>query len=144
MAAPSASAARARAPGRDTADESSRIGEVVVTGSKIERPPEDVPVAAISKRSLDALSKRLRDAAAAGQTREISALLSRGAPIDAADSNGETALMKAVQAKQRDATALLRRRGASLDLKNQEGRSARDMAAALADPDLDRALGLDR
>ena len=50
--------------------------------------------------------------------------------------------MKAVQANHPAAAALLRRSGASLDLKNRAGVSARDMAAAIGDPELDRALSL--
>ena len=103
---------------------------MVVTSGRRERTPED-PAA------------RLRDAAAAGRTAEIRSLLAKGAPIDAADDDGETALMKAVQANRPGAVALLRRRGANLDLKNHAGASARDMAASIADAKLNRALGLE-
>jgi hypothetical protein len=85
---------------------------------------------------------RLRAAAAAGRVGELTALLSEGMAVDAPDANGETALMKAVQANRPAAAALLRRYGARLDLRNRAGRSARDMAEALADPELDEALGL--
>ena len=85
---------------------------------------------------------RLRDAAAAGRLSEMRSLLAKGAPVDEPDDDGDTALMKAVQADHPEAAALLRRHGASLDLKNRTGASARDMAAAVGDPDLDRALGL--
>lgn len=112
---------------------SSGLEEIVVTGERRE-----------SGASPEGLAQRLRDAAAAGQSREISVLLAREVPIDATDDEGETALMKAVQARQFDAAALLRRRGASLDLRNSEGRSVRDMAASLADPELNKALGLGR
>lgn len=150
-----AAPARAQKPGG--------VDEVVVTGSRRPSATEDAPVrleqpqaaqdvaveelvtTAHRKASpAEAGARRLRDAAAEGRTRDISALLARGVPIDAVDGDGETALMKAVAAKQVDASALLRRRGASLDLKNHAGRSARDMAAALADPKLNKALGLDR
>jgi hypothetical protein len=138
-AAPAQAPPRAEAP----AAARSRIEEVVVTGSRVQGATQDAPLAAFS-RSAGEQAEKLRDAAAAGRTRELSVLLSRGVPVDTADDDGETALMKAIQAKQVDATALLRRRGANLDLKNHEGRSARDMAADLADPRLNKALGLDR
>lgn len=127
--------ARPPAPPRaqTPAPSSSGLEEIVVTGERRE-----------SGASPEALAQRLRDAAAAGQSREISVLLAREVPIDATDDQGETALMKAVQARQLDTAALLRRRGASLDLKNSEGRSVRDMAAALADPEMNKALGLGR
>lgn len=124
--------ARARPETSDTASKSV-IEELVVTGSRIG-----------SASSPEALAQQLREAAAAGQSRQLAVLLARDVPIDAIDDDGETALMKAVQARQLDAAAFLRRRGASLDLKNQEGRSARDMAATLADPAMDKALGLSR
>ena len=124
--------ARARPETSDTASKSG-VEEVVVTGSRI-----------ASASSPEALAQQLREAAAAGQSRQLAVLLARDVPIDAVDDDGETALMKAVQARQLDAAAFLRRRGASLDLKNDDGRSVRDMAATLADPAMDKALGLDR
>ena len=124
--------ARARPETSDTASKSV-IEELVVTGSFIG-----------SASSPEALAQQLREAAAAGQSRQLAILVARDVPIDAIDDDGETALMKAVQARQLDAAAFLRRRGASLDLKNHEGRSARDMAATLADPAMDKALGLSR
>jgi ankyrin repeat protein len=84
----------------------------------------------------------LRDAAAAGRTAEVQALLDQGAPVDAPDARGETALMKSVQAGHPAAAALLRRRGASLDRPDHDGRSARDMAADKGDAALDQAMGL--
>lgn len=124
--------ARARPETSDTAG-TSGIEELVVTGSFIG-----------SANSPEALARQLREAAASGQSRQLAVLLARDVPIDAVDDDGESALMKAVQARQLDAAAFLRRRGASLDLKNHEGRSVRDMAAAMADPAMDKALGLNR
>ena len=46
------------------------------------------------------LSDRLRAAAAAGRTGEVKTLLDQGAPLDAADGRGDTALIKAVRANQ--------------------------------------------
>lgn len=86
---------------------------------------------------------RLRAAAAAGQIAELRALLAQGTPVDAPDSEGETALMKSIQARNPAATALLLRHGASLDRTNRAGVSARDMAVSIDDPDLNRALGLE-
>jgi hypothetical protein len=85
---------------------------------------------------------QLRAAAAAGRTSEIAALLDQGVPVDAADANGDTALMKSVQADHPAAAAFLRRHGASLDHKNHAGESARDIATAKGDPELDQAVGL--
>jgi ankyrin repeat protein len=72
----------------------------------------------------------------------LAALLDRGTPIDEPDASGETALMKSIRANQPDAAALLRRRGASLDRESDAGASAREMAAAIGNPTLNRALGL--
>jgi len=85
---------------------------------------------------------RLRAAAAAGRTDEVKTLLAQGVPVDAPDADGETALMKSIQADQPATAALLRRHGASLDRKDHAGESARDMATAKGDVALDRAVGL--
>jgi len=85
---------------------------------------------------------QLRAAAAAGRTDEVQELLNRQIPVDVADANGETALMKSIRADQPATAALLIRHGASLDKKNNAGLSARDLAAHINDPALNRALGL--
>ena len=90
-----------------------------------------------------ARTAKLHAAAAAGRLAEVSALLAQGTPVDAPDSDGETALMKAIQAHNSAAAALLRRHGASLDRTNRAGVSARDMAASIDDPEVNRALGLE-
>jgi ankyrin repeat protein len=84
----------------------------------------------------------LRAAAAGGRSSEVEALLTQGAPVDAPDAAGDTALMKSVQAGQPAVAALLRRHGASLDRRNHAGENARDMATRKGDPALDEALGL--
>jgi hypothetical protein len=89
-------------------------------------------------------AERLHAAAAAGRTAELADLLADGVPVDAPDVDGETALMKSIQADQPAAAALLRRHGARLDRKNHAGDSAKDMATAIGDAELDQALGLDR
>ena len=71
-------------------------------------------------------------------------LLAEGAPVDAPDAQGRTALMESVEADQPAAAALLRSHGASLDRKDRAGVSARDRALAKDDPDLDQVLGLAR
>lgn len=119
----------------------SSISEVVVTGSRIEAPREARAVSGVRSPGPAA---RLRDAAARGRTAEVASLLRRGVPVDAADDDGDTALMESVRANHPEAAALLRRHGANLDLKNQAGESARDMAASIGDAELDRALGLER
>jgi ankyrin repeat protein len=115
-----------------------------------ERAEPQVPAPAIAERAADRAASpassdqafRLRAAAAAGRATEVEGLLAQGVPVDAPDAAGETALMKSVQADHPAAAAVLRRHGASLDRRNRLGESARDMAAAKADPALDRALGL--
>jgi uncharacterized protein len=87
---------------------------------------------------------QLRAAAAAGRTTEVQELLDRRIPVDVADANGETALMKSVRADQPATAALLLRHGASLDKKNNAGLSARDLAMQINNPALNRALSLER
>jgi ankyrin repeat protein len=86
---------------------------------------------------------KLRAAAAAGRTDELATLLDQGVPVDAPDAAGDTALMESVRADRPAAAALLRRRGASLDRRNQTGQSARDIASTKADAELDRAIGVE-
>jgi len=107
-------------------------------------PPLLSPALRSSAGSPPDQAARLRDAAAAGRTAELAALLAKGVPVDASDADGETALMKSIQADHPAAAALLRRHGASLDRKNRAGDSARDMATEFGDAELDQALGLDR
>lgn len=87
---------------------------------------------------------RLHAAASAGRTAELAALLAAGVPVDALDADGETALMKSIQAGQPTAAAVLRRHGASLDRKDRAGVSARDMATTIDDEALNQALRLDQ
>ncbi|MBU1379022.1 MAG: ankyrin repeat domain-containing protein [Alphaproteobacteria bacterium] len=101
------------------------------------------PRAATPVESPSALAAKLRDAAARGRTGELKRLLAKGAPVDMPDDDGETALMRSIRANQPATAALLRRHGASLDLKNGAGESARDMATSIDDAKLNRALGLD-
>lgn len=120
-----------------------RVEELVVSAGRIEaQQPAARAASGAMKASPASLTERLRAAAAAGRVGEVRALLAQGAPVDAPDDAGETALMKAVQGEHPAAAALLRRHGANLDLKNREGVTARDMAASIDDADLNRALGL--
>ncbi|HEY4029737.1 MAG TPA: ankyrin repeat domain-containing protein [Caulobacteraceae bacterium] len=140
-AAPAAPLA-AQKPNAFSSEAAGKVQEdVVVTGTRQQRAasPNAGPVAVAPK--LDG-ARSLREAAAAGRTKEIDALLALGVPVDAADDAGETALMKSVQNDYPDAVEILRRHGASLDRKNNAGKSARDMAKGLTDPDLAKALGL--
>ncbi len=113
---------------RDEADELA-MGEMVVTAERT--APRD-PAA------------RLRLAAAQGSLAEAKTLIAHGARVDAADENGDTALISAVRENHPEIAALLRRHGASLDRHNHAGQSARGLASALANPEMDRALGLSR
>jgi len=72
----------------------------------------------------------------------MTAVLEAGAEVDAPDSQGVTALMRAIERRHPQAVALLRGYGADLDRKTRAGVSARDMAAKLNDPALNRVLGL--
>jgi len=131
----------AAAPAAPPADQG--VSEVVVTGARVEAA-RAAPPPRLSKGSPSELAARLRDAAADGRTAEVAALLARGVPVDEPDGDGETALMKSIHANHPAAAALLRRNGASLERRNRAGESARDMAMSVGDPELDRALGLDR
>jgi ankyrin repeat protein len=71
----------------------------------------------------------------------VEALLNQGAPVDAADPDGDTALMKSVRADRPEVAAILYRHGASLDRRNRSGESARDMAMR-GDAALRQAVGL--
>lgn len=88
------------------------------------------------------LGDALRSAAAAGRSTEVLALLEDGAPVDAADANGDTALMKSLRADRPEVAAILYRHGASLDRRDRSGESARDVAVR-GDAALRRAVGLD-
>ena len=70
-------------------------------------------------------------------------LLDQGAQVDAPDADGNTALMKSIQADHPAAAALLHRHGASLDSTNHAGERARDMAETVDDAKLNKALGLE-
>jgi hypothetical protein len=122
------------------------VTEMVVTAEKREARRKSVPAAisAFTGRVRDVIDPggRLRAAAAAGRATDVEALLEQGAPVDAADAAGNTALMKSIQADQPDAAAVLSQHGASLDRKNHAGESARDMARAKGDAELDQAIGL--
>jgi len=106
--------------------------------------PGEAEIQALADTSSAALGARLRAAAAAGRTAELKDVLAAGTLIDAADAAGDTALMKAVQAGQPAAAAFLRASGANIDRKNRAGDSARDMARSLGNPEINRALGLER
>jgi hypothetical protein len=121
---------------------SASVQELVVTSERRASAPVLSPGIAAAVGSPADPAARLRAAAAAGRTAEMAALLAKGLPVDAPDADGETALMKAIQANHPAAAALLRRRGASLDRKNHAGVSARDIAMLVGDAELNQALGL--
>ena len=130
-------------------DESGAVAksqELVVTAEKREEHLERVPLAvsAFTSSAHDQADPgaKLRAAAAAGRTGEVQDLLQHGAPVDAPDAAGDTALMQSIQSDHVTTAATLRRHGASLDHRNQAGESARDMAKARNDAKLDQALGL--
>ena len=102
--------------------------------------PPPPPMAAF--RATPSPADRLRAAAAAGRNLEVEDLLAQGTPVDAPDADGDTALMKSVAAGKAQTAALLRRHGASLDRKNREGQSVRDVAAAMDNEDVNEAIGV--
>lgn len=89
-------------------------------------------------------AESLAAAAAAGRTAEVERLLAHGAAVDATDAKGDTALMRSIRADKPAVASVLLRHGASLDRKNKAGESARDMAKAVDDAKLDKALGIER
>jgi hypothetical protein len=137
--AAAANDARALAGG-DRDEEVTVTASKRATGSAFAAPPVASQGRLAARPSGQAA--KLRAAAAAGRTAEVDALLEQGAPVDAPDADGNTALMKSLQADHPAAAAALRRHGASLDRKNHAGESARDMATAKDDPELSQAIGL--
>jgi hypothetical protein len=142
---------RASERAADAADSRDTVSEVVIAQAapsrKSARSQSFATIApqgrlsSFAARTFDQAT-RLREAAEAGQTAEVESLLDQGAPVDAPDAEGNTALIKSVQADHPAAAAALSRHGASLDHKNHAGESARDIAAAKEDAALNEALGL--
>ena len=136
---------------REEPSSQAEISDLVVTAEKRRASgpsataAQSAPAAALASPSKGAAldqAARLRAASAAGRTAEVEALLAQGATVDAPDADGNTALMKSVQADHPAVAALLRRHGASLDHRNRAGQNARDLAARVGDANLDEALGL--
>ena len=151
-----AAAKRPAPPTRDAGNQAT-VSDMVVAAPKRQEHIESVPVAVSaytsSQRGVDTITSKaekpaddtgasLRAAAAGGQVKELEALLAQGVPVDAPDADGDTALMKSIEADHPVAAALLLRHGASLDHRNHAGQSARDLAAAKGDAALDKALGV--
>jgi ankyrin repeat protein len=113
-----------RAPAAAQAQPGATVSEAVSPGLKRQAAP----------------AERLIAAAARGRVRDLRAWLTRGVPVDAADAEGNTALMAAVRARRVAAAALLLKAGADPDRPNNAGLSARDLARSLDDPDMNAAL----
>jgi hypothetical protein len=133
------------APGPDGASDEAVVAQGLARGAakQASSPPAAIGRFGSSASLPSGQAARLRAAAAAGRTAEVATLLAQGVPVDAPDAEGNTALMRSIQADHPAAAALLRRRGASLDRKNHAGERARDMATAKGDAELNQALGLD-
>jgi hypothetical protein len=130
---------------RDEVDGSMRSSAARASGPPLAVSPAEAALARSelsARASPSAEAERLRAAAAAGRTAEVEALLDEGAPVDAADADGDTALMESIRADHPAAAAALRRHGASLDRQNRAGESARDMATTKGDAELNQAIGL--
>lgn len=78
-------------------------------------------------------------AASCGQTHNMELLIAAGAKLDTQDVDGETALIKAVNACKSEAVEYLLHHGANAFAVTYEGRTARDYAAELG---LTRLLAL--
>jgi len=97
------------------------------------------------------LGPDLLAAAKKGQTTEVAALLTRGAPVDSADKDGRTALMMAAQRGHAETVKLLLARGAKPDARDHEGWTAyalaavggRDAVVKVLPPQEPIALGID-
>jgi hypothetical protein len=112
------------------------VTEIVVTGARRTSSRAEL------RAQRAALGAQLRQAAAAGDTDALAALLGQGVPVDAPDAEGNTALMESIRADRPQAAALLRRHGASLNRRNHAGQSARDLAKAKDEQGLDQAIGV--
>lgn len=88
----------------------------------------------------DQAAVALRRAAAAGRTEEVEVALSRGAPVDAPDVNGDTALILSVRGAHTATAALLRSHGADPERKNLAGMSATALASGSGDAKLEDAV----
>lgn len=82
------------------------------------------------------LTTDLHALAASGNTSGVVALVTRGVPVDARSANGNTALMTSLLNKRYETARVLLDRGASLDVKNQDGVSAREMMISSGDAEL--------
>jgi uncharacterized protein len=86
----------------------------------------------------------LREAAGRGDTDAVRALLDQGAPVDARDDRGATALVRAAYGNQVAAAALLVQAGADVDLQDDTRQSAYLIATSEVGDDprlLDLTLG---
>ena len=86
----------------------------------------------------------LREAAGRGDTAAVRALLEQGAPVDARDDQGATALVRAAYGNHVDAAALLVQAGADVDLADDTRQSAYLIATSEVGDDprlLDLTLG---
>jgi len=78
----------------------------------------------------------LREAAGRGDTDAVRALLDQGAPVDARDDRGATALVRAAYGNQVAAAALLVQAGADVDLQDDTRQSAYLIATSEVGDDL--------
>jgi hypothetical protein len=78
----------------------------------------------------------LREAAGRGDAPAVRALLERGAPFDALDDQGATALVRAAYGNHLDAAALLVQAGADVDLADDSRQSAYLIATSEVGDDL--------
>jgi ankyrin repeat protein len=97
--------------------------------------PENRFVDPRSKQTSPPLRDRLHRAAATGDQEGIRAALAEGAWIDATDAKGWTALIHALNGKQKDAARLLSDLGASLNRVTDFGSSPLCFAANIGSPD---------
>lgn len=79
-------------------------------------------------------------AALEGRTKEVKALLARGAEVNAQDNAGRTALMFAVINMHRDMVYVLLEHGADVNARAVDGATALMLAASCGDPRIVGAL----
>src|SRR4051812_39012109 len=95
-----------------------------------------VLIALLSATAFSAdLGPDLLAAARKGDARQVQELLDRGAPVNAADKNGRTALMAAASRGHADVVRVLLAKGAKTDARDKQGDTAYGLALLSTTPE---------
>ena len=86
------------------------------------------------------MTKDWQDATSSGDTERVGSLLDAGAPINALDRHGQTALMNAAHKGHAEVVRLLAKRGADLNHAAKYGLTALMLAVIADHPDVVRVL----